>query len=160
MSWLFFQDESGHDHKNMPLEVRGGVAIHASRIWDFVKAMQKAEEDCVGQQALRVGYARAPSRRRIKNQWRQAFSDEESTTCRAITPRLGRSGLCPIQCLWTRNFRWGHRQQTYVCIALIGDFAASNGPSRDQSVTISTRTLQACVETFSSLATPMKMEGR
>ncbi len=48
MSWLFFQDESGHDHKNTPLEVRGGVAIHASRIWDFVKAMQKAEEYCFG----------------------------------------------------------------------------------------------------------------
>jgi hypothetical protein len=55
MSWLFFQDESGHDHKNMPLEVRGGVAIHASRIWDFVKAMQKAEEDCFGVRLAEYG---------------------------------------------------------------------------------------------------------
>ena len=25
MSWLLFIDESGHDHRTMPLEVRGGV---------------------------------------------------------------------------------------------------------------------------------------
>jgi len=55
MSWLFFQDESGHDHKNMPLEVRGGVAIHASKVWDFVKAMQKAEEDCFGVRLIEFG---------------------------------------------------------------------------------------------------------
>jgi hypothetical protein len=28
MSWLLFLDESGHDHKNTPYEVRGGFAIH------------------------------------------------------------------------------------------------------------------------------------
>jgi hypothetical protein len=35
VTWLLFMDESGHDHKNMPLEVRGGVALHVSRLWDF-----------------------------------------------------------------------------------------------------------------------------
>ena len=29
MSWLLFLDESGHDHKSMPYEVRGGIALHA-----------------------------------------------------------------------------------------------------------------------------------
>lgn len=43
MSYLLCLDESGHDHKHMPYEVRGGVAIHASRIWPFVQAMQAAE---------------------------------------------------------------------------------------------------------------------
>lgn len=37
MSWLLFMDESGHDHKNMPYEVRGGVAIHAGQLWPFVQ---------------------------------------------------------------------------------------------------------------------------
>jgi hypothetical protein len=37
MSWLLFIDESGHDHKNCPYEVRGGVAIHASRLWPLDK---------------------------------------------------------------------------------------------------------------------------
>ncbi|WP_421701808.1 DUF3800 domain-containing protein [Aliiroseovarius sp.] len=41
-------DESGHDHKNMPLEVRGGVAIHASKVWPFIQAMQKAEVAAFG----------------------------------------------------------------------------------------------------------------
>jgi hypothetical protein len=48
MSWLFFQDESGHDHKNTPLEVRGGVALHSSKVWSFVQSMQRAEETCFG----------------------------------------------------------------------------------------------------------------
>ena len=32
MAWLFFIDESGHDHKHMPYEVRGGFAIHVSEL--------------------------------------------------------------------------------------------------------------------------------
>ncbi|MFG0315661.1 MAG: DUF3800 domain-containing protein, partial [Planctomycetota bacterium JB042] len=43
MSWLLFLDESGHDHKSMPYEVRGGVAIHASRLWSFVRTVQRLE---------------------------------------------------------------------------------------------------------------------
>ncbi len=43
MSWLLFLDESGHDHRVMPYEVRGGIAIHASRLWSFVQHMQRLE---------------------------------------------------------------------------------------------------------------------
>ncbi len=28
MSWLLFLDESGHDHRQLPYEVRGGIALH------------------------------------------------------------------------------------------------------------------------------------
>lgn len=48
MTWLFFMDESGHDHKQMPLEVRGGVALHVSKIWDFVRAWQRLELEAFG----------------------------------------------------------------------------------------------------------------
>jgi hypothetical protein len=48
MSWLFFIDESGHDHKTTPLEVRGGVAIHASKLWSFIQGWQRLEEDAFG----------------------------------------------------------------------------------------------------------------
>lgn len=48
MSWLLFMDESGHDHKQMPYEVRGGVALHSSKLWPFVQAMQRLELDCFG----------------------------------------------------------------------------------------------------------------
>jgi hypothetical protein len=48
MSWLLFLDESGHDHKQMPYEVRGGVALHVSQLWAFVRTMQKLELDCFG----------------------------------------------------------------------------------------------------------------
>ena len=48
MSWLLFLDESGHDHKAMPYEVRGGVALHVSEIWSFVRSVQKMELDAFG----------------------------------------------------------------------------------------------------------------
>lgn len=48
MSWLLFLDESGHDHRTMPYEVRGGVALHAGEIWSFVRAVQRLELDAFG----------------------------------------------------------------------------------------------------------------
>lgn len=41
-------DESGHDHRNCPYEVRGGIAIQAERIWPFIRAMVSLEESCFG----------------------------------------------------------------------------------------------------------------
>jgi hypothetical protein len=48
MSWLLFLDESGHDHKNCPYEVRGGIAIHASKLWGLVQRLQAAELSAFG----------------------------------------------------------------------------------------------------------------
>lgn len=48
MSWLLFLDESGHDHKQMPYEVRGGIALQDSQLWPFVQSMQRLELDCFG----------------------------------------------------------------------------------------------------------------
>ena len=48
MSYLLFLDESGHDHKTMPYEVRGGFALHASKLWPFVKGTRRLELDCFG----------------------------------------------------------------------------------------------------------------
>ncbi|MCG8508876.1 MAG: DUF3800 domain-containing protein [Rhodospirillales bacterium] len=50
MSWLLFMDESGHDHKNMPFEVRGGVAIHAGKVWPFVSDWHKSVKEAFGPQ--------------------------------------------------------------------------------------------------------------
>ena len=43
MSWLLFLDESGHDHKHCPYEVRGGIAIQAGKLWPFVQQLRDAE---------------------------------------------------------------------------------------------------------------------
>lgn len=42
MSWLLFMDESGHDHKQMPYEVRGGIALQDRRV------CASLEENCFG----------------------------------------------------------------------------------------------------------------
>ena len=55
MAWLFFIDESGHDHKTTPYEVRGGFAIHVSRLWPFMQDMQELEVDCFGCRAHAFG---------------------------------------------------------------------------------------------------------
>lgn len=48
MSYLLCLDESGHDHKNAPYEVRGGIALHARKLCPFVQAMKKLEQSCYG----------------------------------------------------------------------------------------------------------------
>lgn len=48
MSWLLFLDESGHDHKTMPYEVYGGIAIHASKLWGFIRSMRTLEQSNFG----------------------------------------------------------------------------------------------------------------
>ncbi len=55
MSWLLFMDESGHDHRNLPFEARGGVAIHASKLWSFIQAWRRLEEDCFGTTLIAFG---------------------------------------------------------------------------------------------------------
>lgn len=36
-------DESGHDHRTMPYEVRGGIALHISELWPFIQSIQRLE---------------------------------------------------------------------------------------------------------------------
>ncbi|HZT40912.1 MAG TPA: DUF3800 domain-containing protein [Chthonomonadaceae bacterium] len=55
MSYLLFLDESGHDHHNMPYEVRGGIALHAGRVWSFVQGMRELEQDAFGEELHRFG---------------------------------------------------------------------------------------------------------
>lgn len=43
VSYLFFMDESGHDHGAMPYEVRGGIVLHASKVWPFINSLQRLE---------------------------------------------------------------------------------------------------------------------
>lgn len=55
MSWLLFLDESGHDHKSLPYEVRGGIAIHASKLWAVVQELQRVEFSAFGTRLHQFG---------------------------------------------------------------------------------------------------------
>ena len=48
MSWLLFLDESGHDHKATPYEVRGGIAIHAGKLWSLILGIRSLEQATFG----------------------------------------------------------------------------------------------------------------
>ena len=55
MRYLLFMDESGHDHKTMPYEVRGGIALHARELWPFIQAMRHEEKAAFGTALSRYG---------------------------------------------------------------------------------------------------------
>lgn len=46
-------DESGHDHKHLPYEARGGICLSDNRVWDFTCKMQGLEYFCFGDQLHR-----------------------------------------------------------------------------------------------------------
>lgn len=48
MAWLLFMDESGHSHKELPYEVRGGYALSDAHLWPFVRDVQRLESSCFG----------------------------------------------------------------------------------------------------------------
>lgn len=48
MAWFLFLDESGHDHKKMPYEVRGGIALQDSQLWPFTRNVQQLEQSVFG----------------------------------------------------------------------------------------------------------------
>lgn len=55
MTYLLFIDESGHDHRSMPYEVRGGIALRADRLWSFVQSMQRLEQQAFGDSLFNYG---------------------------------------------------------------------------------------------------------
>lgn len=55
MSWLLFIDESGHDHRTVPYEVRGGVALHAASLWPFIQNWRRLEVDAFGIELSQYG---------------------------------------------------------------------------------------------------------
>jgi len=82
MSWLLFLDESGYDHKTTPYEVRGGICLHASRLWPFVQAMHRLELECFGCRLSLYGKELKGStlldKKRIKFACQQETMEDES----------------------------------------------------------------------------------
>jgi hypothetical protein len=90
MAWLLFLDESGHDHKQMPYEVRGGVALLDSQLWPFNRAMQQLERVCFGgslaefQKELKGSTLLDNKRFRFANQAPPMETTERQKHCRAF----------------------------------------------------------------------------
>jgi len=68
-------DESGHDHKAMPYEVRGGVALHASKLWPFIQAMRANEEATFGTLLYNYGSELKGHRLLDKNRFKWAAQE-------------------------------------------------------------------------------------
>ena len=90
MAWLLFLDESGHDHKQMPYEVRGGVALLDSQLWPFARAMQQLEHTAFGcslaeyQKELKGSTLLDKKRFRFANQAAPMETPERQKHCRAF----------------------------------------------------------------------------
>lgn len=48
MSYLLFMDESGHDHRTMPYEVRGGISIASINVFKLIQDIQVSERQIFG----------------------------------------------------------------------------------------------------------------
>lgn len=104
MAWLLFLDESGHDHRQMPYEVRGGIAIQDSQLWPFTRAVQQLEHLAFGcslhdfQKELKGSTLLDRKRFRFANQTAPMTNEERQKHCRAfltkgfqkLTPNTGR----------------------------------------------------------------------
>lgn len=90
MAWLLFLDESGHDHRQMPDEVRGGVALHAGEVWPFVQDIQRLPWECLGtrlaefQKELKGCKLLDRDRFRWAAQQRAMVAEERRRHCRAL----------------------------------------------------------------------------
>ncbi len=87
MSYLLFMDESGHDHRTMPFEVRGGIAVHSRQVWPLIKAIRQLERECFGAHLHELGFELKGERllrsKNFKFAGQQAqMSDEER--CEAV----------------------------------------------------------------------------
>lgn len=76
MSFLFFIDESGHDHRNCPYEVRGGIVLHARKLWPFVQDFRVLEEACFGTELGIFGVEVKGSRLLEKKRFKHASQGE------------------------------------------------------------------------------------
>lgn len=100
MSWLFFMDESGHDHKSMPFEARGGIALHTSKLWNFLQGWQRLERDAFGLRLADYQSEAKGSKLLNKNklQWAerlQPLSDDERRKKTRIFFEKGLTGARP-----------------------------------------------------------------
>lgn len=90
MSYLLFLDESGHDHKNCPYEVHGGIAIHVSKLWPFIRDMQRLEFDTFGlklsdyKHELKGSHLLDKERFKWSRQGPRMENEERRSACRAF----------------------------------------------------------------------------
>lgn len=63
---LFFVDESGTDHRGMPYEVLGGIAIRERDLWNYVQAVAGLELDAFGMRLRDLQSARQAGCRELK----------------------------------------------------------------------------------------------
>ena len=77
MSYLLFLDESGHDHKTMPYEVHGGIAIHDTRLWPFVRTLAEYEEQCFGAPLRQFGTEIKGRKLLDRDRWKWAAQEPE-----------------------------------------------------------------------------------
>jgi hypothetical protein len=91
MTWLLFMDESGHDHRHLPFEVRGGIALHVGQLWPFIEAWRRLEEHCFGV-ALRA-FGKEAKGAKLLDRDRLRWSGQESPLPDAERQKLARSFL-------------------------------------------------------------------
>ena len=114
MAWLLFMDESGHDHKNTPMEARGGVAIRDRDLFNFGREMRHLEKRVFGAEMSSLGKADYEIKgasllnRKIfkwaNYQFKFTKKERQEAVKRFLTaPRHGRKETREEFCAWGRS---------------------------------------------------------
>jgi len=82
MSWLLFLDESGHDHKKTPYEVRGGIALKDNKIWPFIRQLKDLEISLFGREMRSFGKEIKGERLLNRERYKNAVKAEIDTATR------------------------------------------------------------------------------
>lgn len=106
MTYLLFLDESGHDHRNMPYEVRGGIALHVEQLWSFVQDIKQMQVDYYGAPLERYRTEIKGSKLLDKDRFRWASQagelddDTRRANCRRFLEK-GRRRAAPVNLEFT-----------------------------------------------------------
>ncbi|GAA5483990.1 hypothetical protein Hsar01_03227 [Haloferula sargassicola] len=69
-------DESGHDHRQMPYEVRGGFALAEHKLWPLLQDAGSLELECFGARLVDYGSEIKGSKLLKKDRFKHAAQDE------------------------------------------------------------------------------------
>lgn len=116
MSYLLFMDESGHDHKSLPYEVRGGICLRDNAVGAFTDDMKRLERNCFGDHLHNYGSEIKAVKLLRKDRFKWAGyeekipAEERRKLCRQIVAATAR-GNCPTR----RGFcAYGQASQAFV----------------------------------------------
>lgn len=132
MTYLLFLDESGHDHKNTPYEIRGGVALPLDVLWQFVLALRDCQREAFGAELATFppdskGHAKEIKGKRLLDNDRFKWAQQESVMPPTVRRNLSNQFLSHPAGPHTREEFTAYGQACLHCVGRIFELLKTFG---------------------------------